>query len=352
MNTALREVIMSKVFGIDLGTRALKIYKKNEGVIYDAKNILAIADANRIIAIGDEAFEMFGKAPSNIEVTYPVKYGVIADIKNMQSLLNLVFEELEKKHGKLNGAEFIVTAPTDITEVEKNALVDLVANTNIKPKKVRIAERPVADALGAGLNVTDAAGVMVVDIGADTTEISVLSLGGIVLSKMIPIGGNKFDEDIISNVKKKYNLFIGNKTAEVINIALATAVAPEEGSIRTIKVFGRDVVSGLPTEKEIDSAFVYEAICEHLHNIVDSVKIILEHTPPEIASDIIDSGIYVTGGSAKIHNLKDLLAAETELDINICEDAANTVALGLGKIIEEPAYDPLAYVLKQATYKD
>ena len=343
---------MSKVFGIDLGTRALKIYKKNEGVVYDAKNILAIADANRIIAIGDEAFDMFGKAPSNIEVTYPVQYGVIADIKNMQSLLNLVFDKLAETHGKLNGSEFIVTAPTDITEVEKKAFIDLVANTNIKPKKVRIAERPVADALGAGLNVTDATGVMVVDIGADTTEISVLSLGGIVLSRLIPIGGNKFDDDIISNVKKKYNLFIGNKTAEVIKIALATAVAPPEGSEETIKVFGRDVVSGLPVEKEIDSMFVYEAISEHLHNIVDSVKMILEHTPPEIASDIIDSGIFVTGGSAQIHNLKELLSVETELNINICNDSANTVALGLGKIIEEPAYDSLAYVLKQANYKD
>ncbi|MCR5684296.1 MAG: rod shape-determining protein [Lachnospiraceae bacterium] len=343
---------MSKVFGIDLGTRALKIYKKNEGVVYDAKNILAIADANRIIAIGDEAFDMFGKAPSNIEVTYPVQYGVIADIKNMQSLLNLVFEKLAETHGKLNGAEFIVTAPTDITEVEKKAFIDLVANTNIKPRKVRIAERPVADALGAGLNVTDAAGVMVVDIGADTTEVSVLSLGGIVLSRLIPVGGNKFDEDIISNVKKKYNLFIGNKTAEVIKIALATAVAPSEDAIQTIKVFGRDVVSGLPVEKEIDSLFVYESIAEHLHNIVDSVKMILEHTPPEIASDIIDSGIYVTGGSAQIHDLKELLSQETELGINICNDSANTVALGLGKIIEEPAYDSLAYVLKQANYKD
>lgn len=343
---------MSKVFGIDLGTRALKIYKKNEGVIYDAKNILAIADGTRIIAIGDEAFEMFGKAPSNIEVTYPVKYGVIADIKNMQSLLNLVFEDIAKTHGKINGAEFIITAPTDITEVEKKAFIDLVANTNVKPKKVRIVERPVADALGVGLNVTEASGVMVIDIGADTTEISVLSLGGIVLSRLVPIGGNKFDDDIISAVKKKYNLVIGNKTAEVIKMSLATAIAPEEGQIDTIKVYGRDVVNGLPTEKEIDSAFIYESIAEHLHSIVDSAKIILEHTPPEIASDIIDSGIYVTGGSAKIRRLDDLLAKETELNINICEDSANTVALGLGKIIENQEYDTLAYVLKQANYKD
>ena len=343
---------MSKVYGIDLGTRALKIYKKNDGVIYDAKNILAIKDNSTIIAIGDEAFEMYGKAPSNIEVTYPVKYGVIADIKNMQALLNLVFDEIGKTQGKLNGAEFIITAPTDITEVEKKALVDLVANTNAKPRKVRIVERPIADALGAGLNVCEASGVMVVDIGADTTEISVLSLGGIVLSRLIPIGGNKFDDDIINSVKKKFNLVIGNKTAEVIKINLATAIAPEENNNPTIKVHGRDVVNGLPTEKEIDTAFVYESIGEHLRSIVDSVKIILEHTPPEIASDIIDSGIYVTGGSSQIRNLDVLLGSETELKINICNDSANTVALGLGKIIENSAYDSLAYVLKQATYKD
>lgn len=343
---------MSKVYGIDLGTRMLKIYKKNEGVIYDAKNILAIADGTRIIAIGDEAFEMFGKAPSNIEVTYPVKCGVIADIKNMQALLNRVFEEIGKTHGKLNGAEFIVTAPTDITEVEKKAFVDLVASTEVKPKRVRIAERPIADAIGAGLNVTEASGVMVVDIGADTTEISVLSLGGIVLSRLVTIGGNQFDEDIIRCVKNKFNLVIGNKTAEVIKIALATAIPPEADKDETIKIYGRDVVNGLPTEKEIPASFVYDSIAEHLHSIVDAVKVILEHTPPEISSDIIDSGIYVTGGSAQIRNLDRLLNSETELNINICEKSADTVALGLGKIIETPELDSLTYVLKQTTYRD
>ena len=193
---------------------------------------------------------------------------------------------------------------------------------------------------------------MVVDIGADTTEISVLSLGGIVLSRLIPIGGNKFDDDIISAVKKNYNLIIGNKTAEIIKINLATAVLPEDDMIKAIKVYGRDVVSGLPVEKEIDSAFVYTAIREHLQNIVDSVRMILEHTPPEIASDIIDSGIYVTGGSASIHDLSKLLSTETELSVNICKDPANSVALGIGRIIESPELDSLSYVLKQMNYKD
>lgn len=343
---------MSKVFGIDLGTRALKIYKKDDGVIYDAKNILAIADGNRIIAIGDEAFDMFGKAPANISVTYPVKCGVIADIKNMQALLNLVLEEIAKAYGKLNGAEFIITAPTDITEVEKKAFVDLIESTYIHPRHVRVVERPVADGLGAGLNVTEASGVMVVDIGADTTEISVLSLGGIVLSKLIPIGGNKFDEDIISAVKKKYNLIIGNKTAEIIKMNLASAICPPEDNNPTIKVFGRDVVTGLPSEKEIDGIFVFESIAEHLHNIVDQVKMLLEHTPPEISSDIIDSGIYITGGSAKIKDIDKIIHQETELNIRIADDPANTVALGLGKIIEDPKLSSLAYVLKQTAYKD
>lgn len=340
----------AKHFGIDFGTSSIKIYKKGEGVVFDAKNIIAVADATRVIAIGDEAFEMLGKSPSNIEVTFPVKYGVIADIKNMLALLNLAFEELTKKHGKLNGSEFLIAAPTDVTEVEKRAFFDLVASSVAKPKSVRVVEKPIADALGAGLNVTEANGVMVVDIGADTTEISILSLGGIVLSKLIPIGGNKFDEDIITNVKKKYNLIIGHKTAETIKKALACGVCPDNPD--TIKVFGRDVVTGLPTEKEIDSIFVYEAISEHLHSIVDSIRIILERTPPEISSDIIDSGVYVTGGSANIKLLAELFTRETELDINISLDAANTVINGIGKIIEDPKLNSLASSLRKTNFND
>lgn len=337
----------SKLFGIDFGTSTLKIYKKNEGVIYDAKNIIAIADGNRVIAIGDEAFDMYGKAPSNIEVDYPVRNGVIANIAHMQALLNYAFDQLGKKHGKFSGAEFFVAAPTDITEVEKRAFFDLVASSNAKSKRVRIVEKPIADALGAGLNVTKAKGVMVVDIGADTTEISIISLGGIVLSKLIPIGGNKLDESIILNVKKRYNLYIGHKTAETIKKELACALPGEE---TTIKVFGRDVVTGLPTEKEISSTFVYETISEHLLTIIDSIRIILERTPPEISSDIIDLGIYITGGSSNIKHLDQLMSHDTDLKINICNDPANTVVNGLGKIIEDNKLSSLALTLKQTYY--
>lgn len=337
----------SKLFGIDFGTSTIKIYKKNEGVIYDAKNIIAIADKKRVIAIGDEAFEMYGKAPSNIEVNYPVRNGVIANIENMLALLNHAFDQLSKKHGKFVGAEFLVAAPTDITEVEKRAFFDLVANSNVKSKKIRIVEKPIADALGAGLNVTKARGVMIVDIGADTTEVSIMSLGGIVLSKLIPIGGNKLDDSIILNVKKQYNLYIGSKTAETIKKELACALPGEE---KTIKVYGRDVVTGLPLEKEITSSFVYGTISEHLLSIIDAVRIILERTPPEISSDIIDLGIYITGGSANIKYLDQLMSHDTDLKVNICSDPANTVVNGLGKIIEDPKLSSLALTLKQTYY--
>lgn len=343
-----REDMSAKVFGIDFGTSMLKIYKKNEGIIFDAKNIIAIADGNRVIAIGDEAFEMHGKAPSNIDVDFPVRNGVIANLANMLALLNAALEMISKKHGKLAGSEFIVAAPTDITEVEKRAFFDLVSSSIAKTKKVRIVEKPIADALGAGLDVTTAHGVMVVDIGADTTEISILSLGGIVLSKLITIGGNKLDDSIIQNVKKQYNLIIGNKTAEILKKELSVALPEKE--VRTLKVFGRDIVTGLPTEKEINSNFIYEAIAEHLHSIVDAIRVILERTPPEISSDIIDSGVYLTGGSGNIRYLDQLISQETELSINVCEDAANTVVNGLGKIIENSKLDSLAFSIRPTSY--
>lgn len=339
----------AKLYGIDFGTSTIKIYKKNDGVIFDAKNIIAIADADRVIAIGDEAFEMYGKAPSNIVVDYPVKNGVIANIANMLSMLNHTLAGISKTQGKINGAEFYVAAPTDITEVEKRAFFDLVASSIAKTKKIKIVEKPIADALGAGLDVTTAHGVMIVNVGADTTEISIMSLGGIVLSKLVTIGGNKFDDSIIQNVKKQYNLIIGNKTAETIKKKLAVAI-PADDDIRTIKVYGRDVVSGLPTEKEINSNFVYECIAEHLHSIVDSVKIILERTPPEISSDIIDSGIFMTGGSSNIYKFDQLMSKETELTVNVCKDAANTVVNGLGKIIEDSKLNSLALMLRQTSY--
>lgn len=333
-----------KVYGIDLGTSTIKIYKKEEGIVLDEKNIIAIANRKNIMAVGNEAFEMFEKAPANIKVIYPVKNGVIADIVHMQELLNQMLRQVNgKKNSMFNGVSFLIAVPSDITEVEKRAFYDLIASSNTKAKSIKIVDKPLADALGIGLDITHARGVMTVNIGADTTEISIISLGGIVLSKLVSVGGNKLDESIKLYVKKKYNLIIGDKTAESIKKQLACAYEDEESSV---KVYGRNVVTGLPIKMEISSSMVYNSIKEYLHTITDSIKIILERTPPEISSDIIDSGIYITGGSARIRNLDKLISDETDLTVNICDKASDTVVLGLGRIMEEPHLAGLSVALK------
>lgn len=338
---------MKKVFGIDFGTSVIKIYKKGNGIVLDEKNVIAIENRKNVLAIGDEAYEMLEKTPINIVVSYPVISGVIAEINNMQSLLNAFLDRLHVKKGLLSGVDYLVAVPTDITEVEKRAFFDLVESSNGNAKYVGMVEKPIAAALGMELDITTARGVMVVDIGADTTEISIISLGGIVLSKLIPVGGNKLDDSIKLYVKKKYNLVIGDKTSEIIKKELSSAILAEE---EEIKVYGRNVVTGLPSEMRISSTMVYEATREHLYSIVDAIKIILERTPPEISSDIIDSGIYVTGGSSKIKNIKQLFEEETDLKINIIQNAENAVVNGLGAIIENPALRNLSVSLRERNY--
>jgi rod shape-determining protein MreB len=335
----------TKAFGIDFGTSTIKIYKKGQGIVLDERNIIAISDRKNVIASGNEAFDMYEKAPANIAVTYPVRNGVIADVANMLALLNHFMIRIGGSK-RLGASDYIVATPTDITEVERRSFYDLIASSNLKVGRIKIVEKPIADAVGAGLDIMTAKGVMIVDIGADTTEVSILSLGGIVLSKLIPVGGNRLDEAIKNMVKRKYNLYIGDKTAENIKKKLASAFTTVEAAV---KVYGRDVVNGLPTEMEVSSSDVYESISEYMYSIIDAIKIILERTPPEISSDIIDSGIYITGGSAKIFALDELMHNETDLKINICPDSSNTVVNGLGKIMEDPKLSSLADVLRPKT---
>ncbi len=333
----------NKLLGIDLGTSTLKIYKKGSDIVFDEKNVIAIENKKKVIAFGDEAYEMLEKAPKSIQVTYPVKNGVIADIANMETLIDCSLKRVLK--GSLRAGYILVAVPTDITEVEKKAFYDLIMNSHAKVKGVGIVEKPIAAALGAGLDITCANGVMTVDIGADTTEISIMSLGGIVISKLIPVGGSKLDESIKLYVKKKYGLLIGDKTAEVIKKELANAFESKEESI---SVFGRDVVTGLPTKMEISAIMVHEAIMEYINTIIDAIKMILERTPPEISSDIIDSGIYLTGGSASIKNLDELISRETELQVNVCDNPADAVINGLGAIIEDSNLKTLTTIMSSS----
>ncbi len=320
-----------KAIGIDFGTSSIKFYKNGEGVILQEKSVIAIYNKIHTFAVGNEAFEMYEKAPANIDVSYPVKNGVIADIGNMQAMIDYFFQLLDGKR-KLKGADYYIAVPTDITEVEKRAYFDLISNTNLKPKKIHVVEKPIADALGMNLDITKSTGTLVVDIGANTTEISVLSLGGIVLSRLIPVGGNKFDESIISKIKKDKNFVIGEKSAELIKKTIGSAYITEE----TIDICGRNLVTGLPSEITVTSEDVYEALNELFQSIVDSIKIILERTPPEISSDIYKSGVYITGGSSRIKDLGRFVYEQLGLKVNLCEEPESTVIAGLGAIIEDP----------------
>ena len=218
---------MGNAYGIDIGTSNFKMCCSDKDKILNEKNIIAIANKTEILAFGDEAYEMYEKAPEHIEVSFPVKFGVIADIENMQTLLFNFFNKINEGK-KITGSDFYIAVPTDVTEVEKRAFYELVVDSKVKAKNVYVVDKPVADAIGAGLDVTKSKGIMIVNIGAETTEISVLSLGGIVISKAVKIGGNKLDDCIISNVRKAYNLVIGSKTAENLKKELGSAVPVAE----------------------------------------------------------------------------------------------------------------------------
>ncbi len=338
----------SNVYGVDIGTSNFKMFSKEKGNILNEKNIIAIANKTEVLAFGDAAYEMYEKAPDNINVSYPVKYGVIADIENMQTLVEKFFDKINDDKKISGPLEFYIAVPTDITEVEKRAFYELIQDSKLKTKNIFVVDKPVADAIGAGINVTDAKGIMVINIGADTTEISVLSLGGIVISKSVKIGGNKLDDSIISMVKRVYNLVIGSKTAENLKKQLGSAVKVEECFA---KGFGRNVVSGLPVCVDISSDVVYDAIVDPLHSVMDSIKMILERTPPELAADIINMGIYVTGGTSSISNLETFIKQETNLNVNIVESASESVVRGLLGVVTNPDFKKVAYTPQEKTYE-
>ena len=325
---------MGNAYGIDIGTSNFKMCCSDKDKILNEKNIIAIANKTEILAFGDEAYEMYEKAPEHIEVSFPVKFGVIADIENMQTLLFNFFNKINEGK-KITGSDFYIAVPTDVTEVEKRAFYELVVDSKVKAKNVYVVDKPVADAIGAGLDVTKSKGIMIVNIGAETTEISVLSLGGIVISKSVKIGGNKLDDSIISNVRKVYNLVIGSKTAEGLKKELGSAVKAEE---HFAPGFGRNVLSGLPVSVDISSDVIYQAIVDPLHSIMDSIKVILERTPPELAADIIKNGIYVSGGTSNINNLEKFINQETNLSVNIVENPSESVVRGLMGVVTNPDF--------------
>lgn len=327
-------------YGIDLGTCNIKIYSKSDDSIMTQKNIIAIENKNFLFAYGDPAFDMYEKAPGNIQISYPLCNGVIADIKNMQTLVKCFITDLCK--GNVKPADYVIAVPTDVTEVEKRAFYDLVKNANVKAKKVMVVEKAIADGLGLDIDVKNSQGVLVVNIGYDTTEISILSLGGIVLSKLIKVGGQKFDDAIRNVVRKEYNLIIGGKTAEKVKTSLREMEEKKEGTI----VYGRDIVTGLPVEREIPADLVKDALKEHFDSIIDNVKVILERTPPELAADIYRHGVYLTGGASQISGLAQLISNGTGLKVNMAANPIESVVLGLARVIKDENYRSVAYSIE------
>ncbi|MCI5823291.1 MAG: rod shape-determining protein [Lachnospiraceae bacterium] len=337
---------MGNSYGIDMGTNNLKIYNSNTKDVLNIKNTIAIVENDEMYAYGDEAYLMYEKTPETITVSFPIVSGVIADFDNMQTML---FEVLEKKvKAKLKGADIVVTVPTDITEVEKKAFYDMFAKAKIRPHNVMLCEKPLADALGMGLDITEPTGIMVVDFGADTTEISVISLGGLVLTELCPLGGNQIDDSIVTHMKRKYNLLIGRKSACQLKESIGSAMPGREDKMTVV---GRDVVSGLPIEMEVDSATVYEGMKSDLTNLCNSIRIALEKVPPELAKDIVNSGIYLTGGSAQTHRLADLFTEVTNIQVNISENARETTVLGLEKVLSDSKYKKFGYEMKTRIFK-
>ncbi len=327
----------SCAYGIDLGTNNIKIYSKGSDEIFTAKNIIAIERKDTLFAYGDPAFDMYEKAPEFIQISYPLNNGVIADINNMQTLVRCFISDLSD--GNIKPADYYIAVPHDVTEVEKKAFHDLIKNANIKARNIMVVKKAVADGLGMDIDVKNSQGVLVVDIGFHTTEISILSLGGIVLSKMIKIGGQKFDDAIRNAVRNEFNLLIGQKTAEKVKMSMKDLEKENKNAV----VYGRDIVTGLPVEREIPTSLVMNALLEHINTIIEQVKVILEKTPPELAADIFRRGIYLTGGSSQLSHLDELMAKGTGLKVNLAEDPICSVANGLSRVINDPNFQSVAY---------
>lgn len=330
----------NNAFGIDLGTSNIKIYNRADDTILVEKNMIAIENKSSLFAYGDSAFEMYEKAPSNIHISYPLSNGVIADIKNMELLVKYFISDLSRSN--VRPSDYYIAVPFDITEVEKRAFYDLVKESGVKAKKILVVEKAVADGLGMDIDVKNSQGVMTVNIGYDTTEISILSLGGIVLSKLIKVGGLKFDDAIRTAVRKQFSLIIGGKTAESVKISLRELEKEGKGAV----VYGRDIVTGLPVERELPTAMIDECLIEHFNTIIDSIKVILERTPPELAADIYRHGIYLTGGASQVNHLAELIHRGTGLNVNVSENPITSVAIGLSKIIKDDNYKSVAYAIE------
>lgn len=334
-------MILNPIFGwlsndlaIDLGTANTLVYVRGNGIVLNEPSVVAVRrngrGGNKVLAVGQEAKMMLGRTPGHIEAIRPMKDGVIADFEVAEVMLRYFIKKANNRRTLIR-PRVIVCVPSGITQVEKRAVRESAESAGAR--EVFLIEEPMAAAIGAGLPITEPTSNMVVDIGGGTTEVAVISLAGIVYSKSVRVGGDKMDEAILQYIKNKYNLLIGERSAELIKTTVGNAYRDEKAEHMQIK--GRDLATGIPKIIGIDSDEVRQAIIEQIKTIVETVKSALEQTPPELAADIVDNGIVLTGGVALLKGLDNLLREETGLPITITEDPLTTVVLGSGKALDE-----------------
>lgn len=318
--------------GIDLGTATVLVYIKGKGIVLREPSVVAIdKNTNKLLAVGEEARRMLGRTPGNIVAIRPLREGVISDYDITEMMLKYFINKVTaNRFFKLSKPRIMVCVPSGVTEVEKRAVID--ASMQAGARKTYLIEEPIAAAIGAGIDIAKACGSMVVDIGGGTTDIAVISLGGTVVSTSIKIAGDKFDEAIVRYMRKKHNIMIGERTAEELKINIGT-VYPRVQEV-SMEIRGRNLVSGLPKTLKVTSTEMMEALEETVTSIVDAVHSVLERTPPELASDISDRGIVMTGGGGLLYGLDKLIQEKTGINVVIAEDAVSCVALGTGKALD------------------
>jgi rod shape-determining protein MreB len=316
--------------GIDLGTANILVYVQGKGVVLNEPSVVAISeDDNRLVAVGEEAREMIGRTPANVRAIRPMRDGVIADYLITEAMLRYVINKVARV--RFFRPDVMISVPSGVTSVEKRAVRDAALKAGARD--AFLIEEPLAAAIGANVPISGPAGNMIIDIGGGTTEIAVIALGGIVVSESVRVGGTRFDEAIASYIRRKYNLMIGERTAEEVKIRIGSALPLDEPLQMEVK--GRDLIAGLPRTIPLSSGEVTEAIEQPLQQIISAIRGVLEQTPPELASDIIDKGMVMSGGGSLLRSLDTLLTQVTGIPCHVAENALNSVAVGTGRALEQ-----------------
>ncbi len=327
--------LLSQDLAIDLGTANTLVYVAGRGIVLDEPSVVAVKETDgrtQVLAVGEEAKLMLGRTPGNIEAIRPLRDGVIADFEAAEEMIKYFIRKVHNRRSFVS-PQIIVCVPSGATEVERRAITDSALGAGAR--RVYLIEEPMAAAIGAGLPVTEPSGSMVVDIGGGTTEVAVIALGGIVYSRSVRVGGDKMDASIIAYVRRTFNLLIGEATAERIKISIGSASIPVDRDERRAAVRGRDLMDGVPREVIMTESQVAEALSEPVSQIVEAVRVALEHTAPELAADIVDKGIVLTGGGGLLPNLDEVLGQATGLPVAIAEEPLSCVVLGGGRCLEE-----------------